>query len=134
MSNLGFSVMLNMLKDNSKIVKLYNESIGKIIKSAEIEENELRIVFSDGKEIVIYDNGQSCCEDRYMSTDDNLSEFKGHALKKIELKNGDGTESDWGEHEILFLEITTDKGFFQIVNHNEHNGYYGGFSIEIKEL
>jgi hypothetical protein len=32
-------------------------------------------------------------------------------------------------HEVAFLEVTTDRGVFQMKNHNEHNGYYGGFLI-----
>lgn len=34
-----------------------------------------------------------------------------------------------GSKESQFLIITTDMGAFTIVNYNEHNGYYGGFSI-----
>jgi hypothetical protein len=32
-------------------------------------------------------------------------------------------------HETQFLIVDTTKGSFTIVNHNEHNGYYGGFGL-----
>jgi hypothetical protein len=30
-----------------------------------------------------------------------------------------------------FLEIHTDRGSFTMANHNVHNGYYGGFAVEV---
>ena len=35
-------------------------------------------------------------------------------------------------HEVQFLEVKTSKGSFTMSSHNEHNGYYGGFSIEVR--
>ena len=40
------------------------------------------------------------------------------------------TPDDIGEkHEVQFLEIKTDRGVLTMANHNEHNGWYGGFWI-----
>lgn len=33
-------------------------------------------------------------------------------------------------HEVQFLHVKTSKGSFAVSNHNEHNGYYGGFNVE----
>lgn len=96
----------------------------------------LRLAFSDGKAIALVDTGQSCCEARYMTCDDDVQSLIGHKLTKIEVKEGPDGEGDeyGGEHEQAFLEITTDDGFITVCTHNEHNGYYGGFGLEIKEV
>ncbi len=39
---------------------------GKIVSSAEFSDDSLKITFDGGKKIMIHDDGQSCCENRYM--------------------------------------------------------------------
>lgn len=97
-------------------------------------DERLKIEFEDGSKIAIWDNGQSCCESRYMTTDDDVHSLVGGKLARIESKAGPGSTGSYGdEHEQVFVEIGTDKGFITIVNHNEHNGYYGGFGLTITE-
>jgi len=118
-NNLGLGVMI--------------ESIGKKIKKVWLdkEENQLKFEFVDNTTLKIWDGGQSCCEVRYMETDDVLQEHIGGTLLQFELKDAPNQEDEFGEmHEIQFLDVMTDKGIFQISNHNEHNGYYGGFWIQ----
>ena len=68
------------------------------------------------------------------STADDLKQFVGAELLGAEIKPASGIEGPDGDvHEIEFLDITTSKGVFQAANHNEHNGYYGGFSIRARE-
>jgi hypothetical protein len=129
MGNLGMGVMLNMLGGNFSTVQAINKSIGKIIERVRVEDNKLLIRFSDGITISVWDDGQSCCEDRYMKTDDDLDEFVGATLISYELKSAPNVVDEWVEHEIQFLDVNTSNGTFQIVNHNEHNGYYGGFAV-----
>ena len=96
------------------------------------EKDELHIRFKNNTYIRIADDGQSCCENRYMTTDDKLDEYVGGNLLNIEIKpvpiplkdSGDGDD-----HDIEFLEVTTTKGAFVMTTHNEHNGYYGGFYV-----
>lgn len=131
-NNLGFGVMVNMLDGNEETVKAIKTSLSKKIKKVWLDEesNKLMFEFKDGANLAIRDDGQSCCEYRYMKTDDNLSEFKGAVFLGIEIKDAPCPEDEYGEtHEIQFLDIKTDKGNFQMANHNEHNGYYGGFWI-----
>lgn len=95
--------------------------------------NELVISFGDGAHVSILDDGQQCCEHRYMTTDDDLSAFVGAELMDIEVRNGGSNELDFSDYDdIQFLLVTTSKGVFTIENHNEHNGYYGGFDVRIK--
>lgn len=132
MSELGLGVMLNMLAGNEDSVKTLQNGIGKIITKLYLDNNCLNFVFDDGYKMRLQDCGQSCCEVRYMATDDNLLEFVGSKLLDIEVRDGpeEGSEE---VHEIQFLLITTSFGVFTMVNHNEHNGYYGEFSIQAIE-
>jgi hypothetical protein len=108
---------------------------GKTIKEIAATDDGIALKFTDGTGIELLDGRQSCCERRYMTWDkDELSYLVGGTLTKIEEKPADTIEKDYEVHEICFLEITTDKGHANVANHNEHNGYYGGFSLYVKEL
>ncbi len=114
--------------------KILASCIGKVIKHAVIGETAncaegLILTFEDGTKLGIVDDGQSCCEHRYTSTDDNLDHMVGRRFLRVETKDGPENDMDdsYGCHETMFVEVWTDVGFFTLVNHNEHNGYYGGF-------
>lgn len=94
-------------------------------------EDALIIRFENGGSLLIADEGQSCCEQRYMTCDDNLA-LEGGRLQSIDLEaGGDSTDGGYGDaHEQQFLKIRTSEGDLTAVTHNEHNGYYGGFSIK----
>ncbi len=113
---------------------------GRKIVDALIEDNLMKITFEDGVKIRIYDDGQSCCELRYMRTDDDVKTLIGGTLLKIFVKGvGEEKEKHEGKyfdddyHEVAFLEIQTDKSFVTLSTHNEHNGYYGGFGLAVEE-
>lgn len=138
MSQPGMSVMIRQLfgTTNKKAIDPA-ELKGQIIKSIELNEtadpNELKITFLDGGILTLSDQGQSCCELRYMRTDDNVKDFEDSELLGIALENAPDPvkgEDDYGDHEIQFLRISTSKGVLVLSNHNEHNGYYGGFALE----
>ena len=134
MEHFGMGVLLGMLGGNNETVKSIKDSIGKDIKSVQInsETEQLIIEFTDGIKLHLWDDGQSCCEHRYMKCDDDLTEFFGAKLLDFELKEATETEDDHETHEIQFLDVKTSKGIFQVSNHNEHNGYYGGFWVQAK--
>lgn len=135
MSNLGIGVMLNMLGGNEASVAALRGAIGKTIAGLRIEgDNELRIEFTDGTGIKFTDEGQSCCERRYMRTDDDLSYHIGATLSGAEIRDAPSatTEDGYEDHDVQFLAVQTSKGEFVCSNHNEHNGYYGGFAIEVE--
>jgi predicted lactoylglutathione lyase len=52
--------------------KIFYNAIGKKIKDIKINDDALYLLFEDGYQIMIYDNKQECCEERFMSTDDDL--------------------------------------------------------------
>jgi len=131
MSQLGFGAAMHILGGGSPHSS--DEYCGKVISNVRITDDALFLTFQDGKKIKIFDDGQSCCESRYMTTDDDISSLVGHTLLRIEGKDGEDRGEGGECHEIRFVEIGTDVGFITIVNHNEHNGYYGGFGLSIDE-
>jgi hypothetical protein len=134
MSNKGIGVMLGYLGGNEETVKAHLNAQGKTISKIAFSEDELVLSFNDETGIKIWDDGQSCCEHRYMTSGDDMQAFVGTKFLSAELRDAPEIEDEYGCHEEQFLLINTDKGTFTIENHNEHNGYYGGFWIVIKEV
>jgi len=134
MSNLGLGVMINMLGGNSDTVEAIQSMIDKELVELRLENDELFLSAVDGSKIKIWDDGQSCCESRYMQTDDNLPDYIGGIFLGAEIKEAPSVETEYGDHEIQFLEIKTSKGSVTFATHNEHNGYYGGFYIKAEKI
>lgn len=134
--NLGLGVMLKMLGgNNEETVRTFSNAVGKSIKTLELVDNKLRFTFIDESGIALFDDGQSCCERRYMHTDDKLEDFVGTRLLGAEVRDGGVEDDEWGDvKESQFLIISTSIGEFTVVNYNEHNGYYGGFWIVCKAI
>jgi len=143
MSNLGLGVILRQLGGNRETVDSYHKAIGKTIKHIELSpeknsewggdsQDTLKLVFDDASVLTVFDAGQSCCETRYMQTDDEFKDFIGAKLLEIELKQAPDIEVEYDTHEVQFLELMTSKGALTMASHNEHNGYYGGFAIELR--
>ncbi len=131
--NLGIGAMMHYLSGGSK--ESADKYYGRKIKAASMKNEKLNIAFEDGSEIQIFDNGPSCCESRYMRTDDDVNWLVGKTLKAINTKPADNKTGEYGEeHECVFLEIDTNEGCITFSNHNEHNGYYGGFGLTINEV
>lgn len=133
MSNLGMGVMINMLAGSfDKSRKVFADHAGKRIAKLWLgpDDDGLHFVFDDGSRMRLFDDGQSCCETRYMRTDDDLAAFVGATLIDAEVREGGEVEGKYEIHETEFLIVTTSAGQFTMVSHNEHNGYYGGFSIQ----
>ncbi len=78
--------MLQMLGGNRSSVEAFTGSVGKTITSIELADEELRLRFSDGKGLMLCDRGQSCCESRYMRTDDTLTDYIGGELLGAEIR------------------------------------------------
>lgn len=82
----------------------------------------------------------SCCETTgFFMSEDDLYPFIDSALLKVTVTDTalktheviDGVESDM----VMFVTFETDRGAFQFVAYNIHNGYYGHTaSIECEQL
>jgi len=125
-------LMLGVEVCNKESVEAFARGKDKSISALALVNSELVFEFSDGYKMKLFDDGQSCCESRYMMTDDNLSDFIGSTLLDAEVLSAPNEPDEYGEHEVQFLVIRTDRGAFTMATHNEHNGYYGGFSVIAK--
>ena len=129
----GIGVMIGKLGGNKDSVEAFQAAVGKTIAAMRVDDDAnggdgaLRIRFTDGTGLRLYDKGRSCCESRYMRTDDDLSYHVGATLEDAEVHEGPDVEDEYGGHEQAFLHVRTSKGVVVVNTHNEHNGYYGGF-------
>lgn len=115
----------------------YTEIVGlKIvgIEKIDYDDEAILINFDDGSRLKISDEGQSCCENRYLTCDDDLTGHEGARL--LYIGPGIGSQPETGEggdfHDVMFIKVQTTKGSFTLCTHNEHNGYYGGFHLEVR--
>ena len=131
MQPFGMGVMIGMLGGNKESVEAFTGSLNKTIVALTLgDDDALHFEFSDGSKMKLSDEGQSCYENRYMRTDDNLADYVGAKLQGAKIKEAPNEADEYGEHEVQFLEVQTDHGVFTMASHNEHNGYYGGFWIQ----
>ena len=138
----GIGVMLHMIfDDGEETAAALRAAIGKKIASIRLDrskeqwsENNLVLRFDEGSGVRIYDDGQCCCEHRYMTTDDDLQAFVGAEFVGAAKQAAANQPDEWGEHEVAFLVVATSLGAFTIETHNEHNGYYGGFWLVARSL
>lgn len=135
MSELGFGAMIHLLSGGSEISP--KELVGKKIVSAKLDNkgvDSLQFELEDGTKYKLWDNGQSCCESRYITTDDNPADLVGQTLISIETRDLPGDERDGDTHEEVSIIIQGDKSAITLVTHNQHNGYYGGFGLTITKV
>lgn len=97
MGQLGIGSMLHQLSGGSKHSS--TEYVGKIIKSISMDGDHLYINFTDGIKIDIFDDGQSCCEYRYMRTDDDIQSIVGKTIVSILSKDAPNEPDGYGDHE-----------------------------------
>ena len=107
---------------------------GQKIVRVKMVSHELHLTLDNGKTLVMEDAGQSCCEHRYMSCDDDLNDLVGGFLLGIAVEYGNDPSDDYDIHEEQFLKIQATTGSITVVNHNGHNGYYGGFYLTYQEI
>jgi hypothetical protein len=127
-----------MFNENTKsVIKHHNSQVIKNISI--IGDDKIFVDFLDFDNMIIRDDGQQCCEARYITTDDDLMAFVGArfiGIRLLSAPNGKAPDSDLRTdddgpvyHEVQFLIIDTTYGCIVFETHNEHNGYYGGFDI-----
>ena len=94
-SQLGVGIMIKRLFGNDNSAMALHKCVGKTIRQVElvganrearIYEDRLLFQFiDDGTKMSLRDDGQTCCESRYMTTDDDLSYFSGAVLMVLRL-------------------------------------------------
>jgi len=90
----------------------------------------LKILFADDGLLKLWDSARTCCETRWIHTDDDLDYLSGSRIMNIEVAEGSMDEDENGYvEECEFLRIITNKGTATFSFYNNHNGYYGGISL-----
>ena len=95
------------------------------------------IITTSKREIVAgIDNTSSCCEKwGYITSHDNPSDFIGAKLLDVRITDSllktAHLPMDVYNDSAIFITFFTDKGDFQLVVYNEHNGYYS-HSVVVK--
>lgn len=131
--NLGLGVMIQMLGGaREETARAVQNALGKRIAYVMLHADYLLLVFADATALKFWDGGQSCCESRWMTCDDapEFDRYIGSTFIGADIVEGGNIGEGYGEHETQFLNVRTTKGVIQAVTHNEHNGYYGGFSVQ----
>jgi len=123
----GIGVMINALFGYDR-AEDFQKALGKVITKIEFDESELVLWFGNDS-LRIWDDGQSCCERRYLHTDDDLQYYVGSLFWDVNQTEAPNIEDQYDVHEVSFLQVKTSLGVFTIETHNEHNGYYGGFWV-----
>lgn len=117
-------------------MKNLDKFLGKTISSVSLTDNKVKFIFTDNTIMLLCDTDQQCCENRYFTTDDDLSEYSDSVLYNVIIKdciykNEYYPEEDNSNRDVQFLEVITNHGSITFASHNEHNGYYSGFNIEV---
>lgn len=128
---IGLGVMIQALRGDCG-GELVAAAVGKTITAVSLDEerNRLRVDTNGAPPFELFDNGQSCCEHRYMKTDDDLGSFIGATLLGVEVADGPAADEHGDQIDCQFLRLKTSTGDLTIANYNSHNGYYGGFWLQ----
>lgn len=103
--------------------------VGQTILKVELEADTIYIRTPAGT-LSIMDDGQLCCEQRFITTDDDLA-LKGGIVRELVLEPVVGVDSDEsGVHAVAFLRLVTSLGVAVFCTHNIHNGCYEGFNVQ----
>ena len=136
----GIGVIIPLLfGDNTETLAALAAAERKTISAISVDpeynrgDGGLAIDFADGTGIILFDDGRSCCENRYIHTDDDLTAFVGAVFAGCEIREVPNIEDKSGDHEVQFLLVHTNLGTITAETHNEHNGYYGGFYLRACE-
>ena len=130
----GGQQMMTIYHEGSEA--LLESVIGKVFREVRVDPDENRLVFAfvGGPDIYLFDDDQSCCETRWIHTDDDLLYFTGCKFLGLEVKEGPSEDTKYEFRDSQFLIIKTTLGEFTVVNYNQHNGHYAGFKIVAREL
>lgn len=106
------------------------------VESVFMKDDALHLVFETGEHFAWSDVGQSCCERRWMTCDDDLASFTGDTFVGWDLEKAEVREDEYTDlHEQQFLKLQFKSGsVITACTHNEHNGSYGGFAVQVQEV
>ena len=118
------------------IALIISQVAGLTIAGIEIRgDDTVAVSFDNGTVLEVRDDGQDCCEIRYITSDDDGDQYRGAIFNGFDIGSTEYREHGRDSvHEVAFLNIRTSLGVYVAETHNEHNGYYGGFEIALEEV
>lgn len=134
-------VIISIEKIEDYLIKITEDS-----NSPDVYYSGFELVTSNGKYQIVISHEQHCCEESgYVMTEDDPEKFIGSEILSItrtddcsltraleeELESHDDKQEKIASTQ--FLNINTNKGLFQLVVYNCHNGYYGHPILVIKD-
>ena len=119
MDALRYQQLQKAFNHDKDSVRIAKASVGKTIKSIQIDGEAIIFEFNDHPTIKIYDDGGEWEESRYMLTDDDLNDFIGAQLLAFEVRDATSQWDDEAdvEHDIQFMCVRTTKGQFDVSSH-----------------
>lgn len=92
------------------------------------------VKFTDGTAVFLVDE-PDCCAHKYITIEPgDLAWLVGKTVLSVDVTEEGSAcrETDYGDvSEIQFLEFRTTDGVVFFSCHNDHNGYYGGISLDM---
>jgi hypothetical protein len=125
----------SVLSVDQETLKTIGSCLGKVIEKVMLAyDHESResiiIIFTDGTALNLFDDGQQCCEKRWLASDDKSEDVAGGVLMDVQMEEG---VDDEGSEDILqsqFIRIITDKAPYVVTAYNKHNGSYDGITVK----
>ncbi len=98
------------------------------------ETMRLNLGVTNGYTLSLWDAGQSCCETRGISTDDDLNDLIGTRLVSLEVTEVKykGDRDDCDCEDSAFMKLQSTRSCLTFVNYVHHNGYYGGWDLVVE--
>lgn len=95
------------------------------------------ITLFDGNTIQVgIENHQDCCEQwGYLHSEDELTDFVGSEVLSVEVVDAALSTTkvpELYEGSVMFVNINTSAGKFQLVAYNDHNGYYSHEGVVVQ--
>src|SRR3990167_8721415 len=100
MSQIGVGACVAYLGGNEDSVAAWKSAVGKTIAALCINpdgnggDGTLEFTFGDASRMAMLDSARSCCESRYMTTDDALLSFVGAVLEDAEVRDAPNGPSE----------------------------------------
>lgn len=105
------------------------------VEMVELGDVTLTLGYSNGKRLLLENTVNYCCEHRYITCDDDLSNLRGQQVVSIEVTGvEDCQDGRSAEHEVAFVKIQFTRECITLASHNRHSGSYSGFHLQARLL
>lgn len=106
------------------------ELLGKVIKSARVNDDQSVLVFNTDDGDMVYQTEAECCSETWFSDILNLSNVIGNKITNVrwlELDDaGENNRSRQQYDRVYGFALDSEKGACEVIFRNSSNGYYGG--------